>query len=155
MIQHILVIDAKDHNGVLSRIASVFNRRAMNIKTFTAGQSEIEGITRITLAMEGDPPELDIMKRQISKIIGVEKIVELNMDNCYTQEILIAKISFEAVQNDAFKELCDKYNAEINTETASFSALRVMGSPATIDAFTEELKVFEIINYHRSGIVGM
>lgn len=155
MDKHILVIDAQDHNGVLSRIATVFNRRAMNIETFTAGSSETEGITRITLAMEGAGAELEIMKRQISKIIGVEKITELDVNTCYAQELLIAKLALKEDEASSFKMLVEDFAAHVSVDEEGNTLVRVVDKADRLLAFTNELKTFEILGYHRSGLIGI
>ena len=45
-MQHTLVVLVEDKPGVLSRVASLFRRRAFNIESLTVGHTDQPGVSR-------------------------------------------------------------------------------------------------------------
>ena len=53
-MQHTLVALVENKPGVLTRVASLFQRRSFNIDSLTVGRTENPGISRITIVVDTD-----------------------------------------------------------------------------------------------------
>mgnify|MGYP002653757874 FL=1 len=60
---HTLSILCEDVDGIISRISGMFTRRAFSILSISSGRTEVEGVNRITIVLEGE----DQVIEQITK----------------------------------------------------------------------------------------
>ena len=58
-MRHVLVALVQDEPGQLARMGNLFARRSYNVESFTAGSSEVLGLTRVTIVVEGSSLALD------------------------------------------------------------------------------------------------
>lgn len=77
MSRHTLSVLVEDQPGVLARVAALFSRRGFNIESLAVGPTEIEGISRMTIAVNVEDLPLEQVTKQLNKLINVLKIVEL------------------------------------------------------------------------------
>ena len=54
MTRHTIIVLVEDKPGVLNRVASLFRRRAFNIESLTVGHTETDGVSRMTITVDGD-----------------------------------------------------------------------------------------------------
>ena len=66
-MKHTLSVLVEDESGALSRIAGLFARRGFNIDSLAVGPAEAEGISRLTMVVQGDDSTLQQMTKQLSK----------------------------------------------------------------------------------------
>ena len=79
MARHTLSVLVEDVPGVLTRVASLFARRAFNIHSLAVGPTETSGFPRITVVVEAEGDLLEQVTKQLNKLINVIKIVELQV----------------------------------------------------------------------------
>jgi acetolactate synthase-1/3 small subunit len=72
----IISILVRNHPGVLSHVAGLFTRRAYNIESIAAGETEDPKITRITITVSGDESVFQQVTKQLRKLIDVVKVQE-------------------------------------------------------------------------------
>ena len=53
-MKHTLSVLVQDESGVLSRISGLFARRGFNIESLAVGPAETQGVSRITMTVNGD-----------------------------------------------------------------------------------------------------
>ena len=63
--------------GVLSRVAGLFSRRGYNIDSLTVGETTDPKVSRMTVTVTGDDDVLEQIEKQLSKLIDVKEVVEL------------------------------------------------------------------------------
>ena len=64
MRRAVFSILADNNSGVLSRVAGLFSRRGYNIDSITAGETNIEGLSRLTITASGDDDVLEQIEKQ-------------------------------------------------------------------------------------------
>ena len=67
--QHTIIALVEDKPGVLTRVSSMFRRRAFNIASLAVGRSEKPGLSRMTFVVNGDLPTVQQVTRQLDKLI--------------------------------------------------------------------------------------
>ncbi len=58
-MRHTIVALMEDKPGVLNRVATLFRRRNFNIDSLAVGHSEVSGISRMTIVVNGDDRTLE------------------------------------------------------------------------------------------------
>ena len=66
-----VVAIVEDKPGVLMRVSSLFRRRGFNIESLTVGHSEAEGLSRITIVVDGTSAPIEQVEKHLYKLIDV------------------------------------------------------------------------------------
>ena len=69
--KHTITALVEDQPGVLNRISSMFRRRGYNISSLAVGQSETDGLSRMTFVVEGDPETVEMVAKNLHKLVAV------------------------------------------------------------------------------------
>ena len=77
MKKYIFSVLVKNSSGVLARVSGLFSRRGFNIESLTAGRTEEEDISRMTIIIAGDEVVEQVIK-QLNKLEDIINIQELN-----------------------------------------------------------------------------
>ena len=145
-----------DNNpGVLSRISGLFSRRGYNIESITAGTTSNPNYTRITIVANGDEAILDQIEKQVSKLIDVREIWELEPDASVYRELILIKIKAGDDQRQAIVSVSDIFRAKIIDVDIDSMIIELTGNQSKIEAFLDLLKGYEILEIARTGIAGL
>ena len=61
----------QDSPGVLMRIASLFYRRNYNIASLSVSRTNLQGISRFTIMIDGDEWAHEQVEKQLTKLVEV------------------------------------------------------------------------------------
>jgi len=93
---------------------NLFARRGYNVESFTAGASELPGVTRITIVVEGSSTALDQIAKQFRKLIGAVKVADVTADtDQLAHEMLLVKVGVNAKTRQEVVSLADLFKARI------------------------------------------
>ena len=155
-MRHILVALVQDEPGMLARMGNLFARRGYNVESFTAGASELPGITRITIVVEGASTALDQVAKQFRKLIGAIKVADVTDDpEQLGYEMLLVKVGVNARTRQEVVSLADLFKARIVDVSTSTLMLEATGEPDKLDKFLEVLRRFGIKEQARTGAIFM
>ena len=68
----------QDSPGVLMRIASLIYRRNYNIASLSVSETNVPGVSRFTIVIDGDEWALEQVGKQLGKLIEVLSVENLN-----------------------------------------------------------------------------
>ena len=142
--------------GLLNRISAIFQRRHINIESLNISPSEIEGVAKFTIVVY-------MTEVNIKKIIGqIEKQVEVIKAYYHSEENTIYQISglFKIKSELLFEEpqiqnIIKESNARIVTVNTAFFVIEKSGKKDEIVKLHQQLSVFGIMQYTRSGRVAI
>jgi acetolactate synthase I/III small subunit len=155
-MRHVLVALVQDEPGMLARMGSLFARRGYNVESFTAGASELPGITRVTIVVEGPSTALDQVAKQFRKLIGALKVADVTDDpEQLAYEMLLAKVGVNARTRQEVVSLADLFKARIVDVSSTTLTLEATGDPAKLDRLLEVLRPFGLKEQARTGAVFM
>ena len=66
---HTLSVLTLDEPGILVRIAGMFTRRGFSIQSITSGETETEGVNRITVVVETETLPIEQITKQLNKLV--------------------------------------------------------------------------------------
>jgi acetolactate synthase-1/3 small subunit len=142
--------------NVLARIASLIGRRNFNISTITASETNLPGITRITVVVSGDDENvLHQIIAQTEKLEVVRKAYLLDMSSSLYRELLLIKIKADPKSRSAIREIVEIYRAKIIDLSKSSMIIELTGSPEKIDGFMDMVDGYEIVEVCRTGVTGI
>jgi len=150
-----LSILVDDESGVLSRVAGLFSRRGYNIESLTVGQTSVKGISRMTVVVTGEENVLIQIKKQLGKLIDVKAIKELPMDSSVSRELILIKLQATAEDRQAIIAITDIFRAKIVDVTEDSLIIELTGNQSKLNAFTDLLKGYKILEIARTGITGL
>jgi acetolactate synthase-1/3 small subunit len=146
----------QDEPGMLARMGNLFARRGYNVESFTAGRSELPGITRVTIVVEGSSTALDQVAKQFRKLIGAIKVSDVTADpEQLAHEMLLVKVGVNARTRQEVVNLADLFKARIVDISTTTLMLQAAGEPDKLDKFLEVLRPFGIKEQARTGAVFM
>ena len=100
MKKYEILIIAKNTDGIIARIMSLFNRRGYHALKMTAGVTNKQGYTRLTLTVEGDDKILDQIQKQVYKITDVVKVKIFPKENVIRRELMLLKVMGIATKSE-------------------------------------------------------
>jgi len=149
-------IYSENNLGLLNRISTIFLKRHINIESLTVSNSEIENVSRFIIVV-------NITKDQMNKVIGqIEKQIEVikayfhtNEESIYLQSALFKIKSSLLFDERQIQNIIKNSNAQIVTVSPEFFVIEKSGRKEEIDALYDELAVFGIMQFVRSGRISV
>ncbi|WP_071142045.1 acetolactate synthase small subunit [Acidaminococcus timonensis] len=157
MIRQHLAILADNKPGVLTHVAGLISRRAINIEFINAGYTEEPDVTRINIVVSvEDRYELDQAIKQLAKLIDVIKVVNLDDAPFVSYELAMIKVSAPTPQvREELTNLADLFHAKVVDVQKKSLVLRLTGREDHIDALLEVLEDYQIIEIARTGQISL
>ncbi|MGL6297797.1 MAG: acetolactate synthase small subunit [Methanobacteriaceae archaeon] len=149
---HIISTLVENQPGVLQRVSSLFSRRDFNIDSITVGESEVDGLARMTIISHGDDHTLEQITKQLNKLIDVVKVRDLDPNNSVKRELALIKVSAcDEKDKSQIIQYSNIFRGKIiDVSTGSLTA-EITGDPNKINAFISLLKPFGIKKISRTG----
>jgi acetolactate synthase-1/3 small subunit len=154
-LQHTLVVLVEDKPGVLNRVASLFRRRAFNIESLTVGHTESDGISRMTIVVDGDQVSVERLTSYLYKLVNVIQVDDLSGKPMVSRDLAMIKVSTDAKNRSEIIQMVDVFRARVVDVTANSLIVEVTGDEQKVNGLVEVLKPLGIIEMVRTGAVAM
>ena len=152
----VICLMVENQPNVLARISSLVGRRSFNISTITASETNVSGITKITLVVNGDDENvLYQIIAQMKKLENVNEAYVLPDTNSLYRELLLVKIKATQEERSALHEMTEIYRGKVVGLNKESMIIELTGSPKKIDGFMCMLEEYDIIEVSRTGVTGM
>ncbi len=155
MSKYVIAVYVDNKPGVLTRVSSMFTRRAFNIDTLTVGEIENPAYSRITISLSGDEYIKNQIVAQLNKLHNVQKVKVLSDEGALKRELMIIKMKNNPHNRAEIMAAADVYKGKIIDYSVSTISVEVTGEPVKIDAFIELMKPLGILEMCRTGIVAI
>ena len=153
--KHTLVALVEDKPGVLNRIASLFRRRAFNIKSLAVGSSEHPGLSRMTAVVIGDSAQLEQVRKQLEKLINVVKVSDITEEDMVTRELALIKVKASASTRSEIMQIVDIFRANIVDVAPGSLTVEVTGDEDKVNSLLGLLRDFGIKEVSRTGRIAL
>jgi len=152
---HILSVLVENKAGVLTRVASLFSRRAYNIVSLAVSPTEDDRFSRMTIVVDAEESPLEQVVKQLNKLIPVIKISEISPAEGVERELVLVTVKATADVRSQVTELAAIFEAKI--VDVGYEALTIMlaGAPEQVDAFSDLIRPFGIIEQQRTGRIAL
>jgi acetolactate synthase-1/3 small subunit len=152
---HILSVLVENKFGVLSRISGLFSRRGYNIYSLAVSPTEDPRYSRMTVVVDGDSAPIEQVTKQLNKLIPVIKISELAPADAVERELMLVTVKANGEFRSQVTELASIFEAKILDVGYDAMTLMVAGAPEKLDAMTELLAPYEIVELQRTGRIAL
>ena len=153
--EYLLSVTAKNHTGVLLRIAGLFSRRCYNIMSIVAAQSEDSETSRLIIVVKGDDKIVRQVEKQLCKLYDVEQVDVLNEDEAVIREYLLVKVARNAETNAQLVAIANVFPADVLNVSENSMILELASNAKTLNSFVELLKPYGIEKILRTGAMAM
>jgi acetolactate synthase-1/3 small subunit len=154
-MKHTIAVVVENKSGVLTRIAGLFSRRSFNIESLSVGATDNPEYSRMTLSVQGDEEVLEQVIKQLSKLINVIRVSELEPEDSVERELAMIKVSADKDNRSEIMQLVSVFRAKIIDVSARSMIIEVTGDEQKVDALVLLLRQFGIKELARTGKVSM
>lgn len=155
MARHTLSVLVEDVPGVLTRVSSLFARRAFNIHSLAVGPTELAGVSRITVVVDAEGDLLEQVTKQLNKLINVIKIVELAPGTSVQRDHLLVKVRSDATTRAQVVQAVELFRASVVDVSTDSVTIEATGAADKLAALLEVLEPFGIRELVRSGTIAV
>lgn len=155
MSKHVLSLLVEDKPGLLTRVAGLFARRGFNIESLAVGQTEVDGLSRITAVVDVDELPLEQVTKQLNKLINVIKIVELDPASSVQRDHVLVKVRTDAATRSQVIEVVNLFRAHVVDYAPDALVVEVTGDRGKVDAILRALEPFGIKEIVQSGLIAV
>lgn len=154
--QHIALL-VNNNPGVLAHVAGLIARRNINIECLNVGYTEIPEISRINLVVGVDSRfQLDQAVNQLSHLIDVIKVVNLDDNPLINYELIMIKVAADTPQKrEELTNIAELFHAKIVDVYPESLILRLTGRPDHINALRQMLQAYDILEMATTGQISL
>ncbi|MFH1640152.1 MAG: acetolactate synthase small subunit [Chloroflexota bacterium] len=153
--KHTIVALVEDKPGVLNRMASLFRRRGFNIESIAVGHSEIPGLSRMTVVVNGPTGIVEQVRKQVDKIVDVVKVVDLTEEDVTARELALIKVKASSTNRSSIIEIASIFRANIVDVASDSLTIEITGDTDKIDSILKLLREFGVKELARTGRLAM
>ncbi|EYT64073.1 MULTISPECIES: acetolactate synthase small subunit [Curtobacterium] len=154
-MSHVLSLLVEDKPGLLTRVAGLFARRGFNIESLAVGNTEVDGLSRITVVVDVEDLPLEQVTKQLNKLVNVIKIVELDFSQSVQREHMLVKVRVDNQTRSAVLEAVNLFRAQVVDVATDSLIVEVTGDPGKIQAILRVLEPYGVKELARAGLLGM
>jgi len=152
---HTLAVYVEDKPGVLTRIASLFRRRAFNIDSLTVGHTESPGVSRMTIVCDVDETSIRRVEANVYKLGNVLRVDDLTRVPAVDRELAMIKVAAPHESRSQILHLADVFRARVVDVSPDSVIVETTGTGDKIDGLLEVLRPYGVLEVVRTGRVSM
>ena len=149
------VVYVENKPGVLTRVASLFRRRAFNIDSLTVGRTEKPEVSRMTIVVDADPDEAHRVEANLYKLVNVLLVENVTGKPAICRDLAIIKVPASQNERSQILEIVHVFRARVVDFDVDSLTLEMTGSEEKIDRLIKVLRPYGILEMVRTGVVAM
>jgi acetolactate synthase-1/3 small subunit len=149
--RHVLTMLVDNVPGVTARVVGLFAGRGYNIETICGAPTHDPKISRITISTWANPDQLEMIMKQLRRLINVIKLAHMTGRAAVRREIVLLFVKATAQNRPEIFRVVESFRGKIVDHGKSHYIIEVTGSEKKINALIRILKPFGIKKTARSG----
>jgi acetolactate synthase-1/3 small subunit len=145
----------EDRPGVLNRVASLFRRRGFNIESLAVGPTEEEGLSRMTIVVDGATTVVEQVEKQLYKLIDVVKVADITHKGVVARELLLMKVRCANGKRMELIQLAHVFGAKIADVADGTVIVEFAGEEDDVENLIRTMRPYGIVELARTGRVAM
>jgi len=153
--KHTVVALVEDRPGVLNRVASLFRRRGFNIESLAVGPTEEEGLSRMTIVVDGATTVVEQVEKQLYKLIDVVKVADITHKGVVARELLLMKVRASNGKRMEVIHIATALDAKIADVADGTVIVEYAGEEDEVENLIRTMRPYGIVELARTGRVAM
>lgn len=154
--EYTISIFARNHIGLLSRIANGFTRRKLIIEGLTISESAVTGIVKCSVVINSSRKAVENLVKQLEKQIDIIRAYYATRDEMLYQEVALYKLATTSlIDTGLVEEIIRHFNAKIIEMTQEYTIVEKTGLIEDIEELLERLKPYGVLQFSRSGRIAV
>lgn len=141
--------------GVLTRVASLFRRRAFNIDSLTVGRTEKPEVSRMTITVDADYDQARRIEANLYKLVNVLLVENITNQPAIIRDLAMIRVAAAHEARSHVFELANVFRARVVDVAPESLTIEITGAEEKIDSLLELLRPYGILEMVRTGIVAM
>ena len=150
-MRHTISVLVENKFGVLARVSGMFSGRGFNIDSLNVAPTHDASLSRITVVIKGGDGSLDMVTKQLRKLINVVDVVNFKEGQAVVRELVLVKIKADSKVRSEIMQICDIFRAKIVNVAQDTVIVEVTGDEAKTAAFLKLVNDFGILELARTG----
>jgi acetolactate synthase-1/3 small subunit len=149
----ILIIYVHSRPGVLAKIASMFYRRGLNIRTLTVGNTHEPELAKIVVRVAGPRADLERLVPSLANLVDVLTVDMTDVHAARAQELCLVRVAAtDRVERDRILAAVAPFQPTLVDAGEESLVIEVAGTPAAVELFIETIGPFGVIDVSRTGV---
>lgn len=154
--QQIVIIQAENKPGVLSKVSSLCRRRRYNIQSLTVGATHAPNISQMTLVFARERERIYNIINQIDKLIEVISVEMVESKDVVDKELVLLVVKNSRVADKLSKNTMRNTNLRVIDTAGTHPVLEIVGEGSEIENLLGLLDFKkDVIKMARSGVVAL
>ena len=149
------VVYVENKPGVLTRVASLFRRRAFNIDSLTVGRTEKPEVSRMTITVDADHDQARRIEANLYKLVNVLLVENITKEPAIVRDLAMIKVAATHEARSHVLELAGVFRARVVDVAPESLTIEITGAEDKIDGLLEVLRPYGVLEMVRTGIVAM
>ena len=141
--------------GVLTRVASLFRRRAFNIDSLTVGRTEKPEMSRMTITVDADRDQARRIEAHLYKLVNVLLVENITNQPAIIRDLALIRVAATHDARSHVLELAGVFRARVVDVSPESLTIEITGAEDKIDGLIEVLRPYGVLEMVRTGIVAM
>jgi acetolactate synthase-1/3 small subunit len=141
--------------GVLTRVASLFRRRAFNIDSLTVGRTEKPEVSRMTITVDADYDQARRIEANLYKLVNVLLVENITNQPAIVRDLAMIRVAARHEERSHVLELANVFRARVVDVAPESLTIEITGAEDKIDGLLELLRPYGVLEMVRTGIVAM
>ena len=153
--RYVIAILVDNAPGILTRVASMFNRRGFNIDSLTVSETENPKYSRITISLTGDRAVARQIIKQLKKLYNVKEVEIMEKDESVYRELALIKLRNSPDTRQEILSAVDIFRSKIVDFSPETLCVEITGESSKIEAFISLVGPLGILEMCRTGVVAI
>ncbi len=155
-MQSTLIALVEDKPGVLTRVATLFRRRAFNIESLAVGHTEQVGISRMTIVVDSARTDVQKVVQNLYKLVNVIQVDDVTEKATVERDLALIKVKAEGGSTRSeIMQIVETFRARVVDVSLDALMVEVTGTQDKIDGLVEVLRPYGVLEMVQTGRVAM
>ncbi len=150
-MRHTISVIVENKFGVLARVSGMFSGRGFNIDSLNVAPMHDPSTSRITVVLKGDDAALDMVIKQLRKLVNVVDVLDFKEGQAVARELVLVKVKADNRTRPELLQIKDIFRAKIVHLSLDAIIIEATGDDEKVTALLGLLEPFGIIELARTG----
>ena len=150
-MRHTISVIVENKFGVLARVSGMFSGRGFNIDSLNVAPMHDPATSRITVVLKGDDAALDMVIKQLRKLVNVVDVLDFKEGQAVARELVLVKVRADNRTRPELLQIKDIFRAKIVHLSLDAIIIEATGDDEKVTALLGLLEPFGILELARTG----